>query len=54
VSLKEAAKAQLTTAVTAKASTQVKDNIINKEEGKLDKQYAAIKINYKTEVISKE
>ena len=52
VSLKEAVKAQLTAVVIIEASTQVKDNIINKEEGKLD--YTAIKIDYKTKVISKE
>jgi len=51
--LKEAAKAQLTTIVAAEASTQVEDYMINKEEEELDKQYAAIKINYKTKVISK-
>ena len=54
VSLKEAAKAQLATTVAVEASTQVEDNIINKEEEELDKQYAAIKINYETKVISKE
>jgi len=31
----------------------VEDHIINKEEEELDKQYTAIKINYKTKVISK-
>ena len=36
VSLKEAAKAQFTTAVAAEASAQVEDDIINKEEGELD------------------
>ena len=51
LSLKEAAKARLTTA--AEASTQVEDYIINKEEEELDKQYAAIKINSKTKVIGK-
>ena len=54
VSLKEAAKAQLATTVAVEASAQVEDNIINKEEEELDKQYAAIKINYETKVISKE
>ena len=54
MSLKEAAKAQLTTAVTAEASTQVEDNMINKEEGELDKQYTAIEIDYKTKVISEK
>ena len=54
VSLKKAAKAQLVAAVTAKVSAQVEDDIINKEEGELDKQYIAIEIDYKTEVISKE
>jgi len=48
----EAAKAQLATAVTAKAPGQVEDHIINEEE-ELDKQYMAIKINYKAKVISK-
>jgi hypothetical protein len=46
VSLKEAAKAQLAATVAVKASTQVEDDVINKEEGELDKQYAAIKIDY--------
>ena len=54
VSLKEAAKAQLAAAVAAEASTQVEDDVINEEEGELDKQYAAIKIDYETEVNSKE
>ena len=36
VSLKETAKAQLTAAVTTKASAYVKDNVINKEEGELN------------------
>ena len=54
VSLKEAVKAQLTAAVTAGVSVQGEDNIIDKEEGELDKQYAAIKIDYKTKVIGKE
>ena len=51
MSLKEAAKARLAAAVAVEASTQVEDYIINEEE-KLDKQYAAIKINFKTKVIS--
>ena len=50
VSLKEAAKAWLAAAVAAEASTQVEDDVINEEEGELDKQYAAIKIDYETEV----
>ena len=54
VSLKEAAKAQLAAAAAAEASAQVKDDVINKEEGELGKQYVAIKINYKTEVIDEE
>jgi len=54
VSLKEAAKAQFATAVAIKAFTQVEDDVINKEEGELDKQYVAIEINYKTEVIGEE
>ena len=53
ISLKETVKAQLTTIVITKVSAQVKDNIINKEEEELDKQYTAIKINYKVKVISK-
>jgi len=52
MSLKEAAKVQLATVVTAEVSAQVED-IINKEEEELDKQYTAIKINCKVEVISK-
>ena len=54
VSLKEAAKARLATAVAVEVSAQVEDDVINKEEGEPDKQYAAIKINYKTKVIGKE
>ena len=54
VSLKEAVKAWLAAAVAIEASAQIKDDVINKEEGGLDKQYAAIKINYKTEVNGKE
>ena len=53
MSLKEAAKARLAAAVAAEASAQVKDDVIN-EEGELDKQYAAIEINYVTKAISKE
>ena len=54
MSLKKMAKAQLAAAVAAKVFAQVKDNVINKEEGKLDEQYAVIKIDYKTEVIGEE
>ena len=54
VSLKEAVKAWLAAVVAVEASSQVKDDVINEEEGELDKQYAAIKINYETEVNSKE
>ena len=54
VFLKEAVKAQLSAVVATEASTQVEDDIINKEEGKLDKQYTAIKIDYKTKAISEE
>ena len=54
VSLKGAVKARLTATVAIEASTQIKDDIINKEEGELDKQYAAIKINYETKVNGKE
>jgi len=53
ISLKEAAKARLATAVAAEASTQVEDYMINKEEEELDKQYTAIKIDYETKVIGK-
>ena len=53
ISLKEAAKARLAV-VTAEASTQVEDYMIDEEEEELDKQYAAIEIDYKTKVISKE
>jgi len=53
VSLKEAAKAQLAAAVAAEASAHVEDDVINEEE-ELEGQYTAIKIDYKTEVISKE
>ena len=52
MSLKEAAKARLA-AVAAEASTQVEDYMIDEEEEELDKQYAAIEIDYKTEVIGK-
>ena len=54
VSLKEAAKAWLAAAVTTEASAQVEDDVINKEEGELDRQYTAIEINYETKVIGKE
>ena len=54
VSLKEAAKAQLATTVATEASAQVEDNVINEEKGELDKQYTAIKINYKTKIIGEE
>ena len=54
VSLKKAAKARLTTTVTAEASAQVEDDVIDEEEGELDKQYTAIKINYETKVNGKE
>ena len=37
VSLKEAVKAQLAAAVAVEASTQVEDDVINKEEGEPDK-----------------
>ena len=53
VSLKKAAKARLATAVATEAFAQVKDDVIN-EEGELDEQYMAIKIDYKTEVINEE
>jgi len=48
---KGAAKARLTAAVAAEATTQVKDDVTNKEEEKLDKQYTAIRINYENKVI---
>ena len=54
VSLKEAVKAWLAAAVAVEASAQIKDGIINKEKRGLDKQYAAIKINYETKVIGEE
>ena len=54
VSLKEAAKAWLATAVTAEASAQVEDDVIDEEEGELDEQYTAIEIDYETEVIGEE
>ena len=53
MSLKEAAKAQLAATVAAEASAQVEDDVIDEEEGKLDEQYAAIKINYNNKVIGK-
>jgi hypothetical protein len=37
-------------AVAVEAAAQVEDDITNEEEEKLDKQYAAIKIDYKNEV----
>jgi len=54
VSLKEAAKAWLAAAVAIEASNQVEDDVINKEKEELDKQYAAIKIDYETKVIGEE
>ena len=48
--LKEAVKAWL---VAAEAFTQVEDYIVNEEEEELNKQYTAIKIDYKTKVIGK-
>jgi len=53
VSLKEAAKAQLAAAVAVEASAHVEDDVINEEE-ELEGQYAAIKIDYETEVISED
>ena len=53
MSLKEATKAQLAATVAVKVSNQVEDDIID-EEGKLNKQYIVIKIDYETEVIGKE
>ena len=47
--LKEAAKARL---AAAEAAAQVEDDVTNEEEEKLNKQYAAIEIDYKNEVIS--
>ena len=49
--LKEAAKAQLAATITVEAAAQVEDNVTNEEEKRLDEQYAAIKIDYKNEVI---
>ena len=54
VSLKEAVKAQLAAIVVVEASAQVEDNMIDKKEGELDKQYTVIEIDYKTEVIGKK
>jgi hypothetical protein len=54
VSLKEAAKARLTAAVGTKASAQAEDDVIDEEEGELDKQYTTIEIDYETEVIGEE
>lgn len=48
VPLKEAVKAP---AVAAEAAAQVEDDMTDKEEEKLDKQYAAIKIDYENKVI---
>ena len=53
MSLKEAAKARFAAAVVAEASAQVEDDVID-EEGELDEQYAAIEIDYETEVIGEE
>ena len=50
--LKEAVKARLATAIAVEIVAQVEDGVTNKEE-ELDKQYTAIKINYKNGVISK-
>ena len=54
MSFKEAVKAWLATAVATEASAQVEDNVIDKEEGELNKQYTAIEIDYKTKVIGEE
>ena len=54
MSLKEVANARLTAAVAAEACAQVEDNVINEEEEELEKEYAAIKIDYEAEVISKK
>ena len=51
VPLKEAAKAQLAATVAVEAAAQVEDDVTNKEEEKLDKQYAAIEIGYENKVI---
>ena len=53
MSLRGVTKAQLTAAVAAEASAQVGDDVIN-QEGELDEQYAAIKIDYRTEAIGEE
>ena len=46
--------AWLAAAVAAEASAQVEDDVINKKEGELDEQYAAIKIDYEIEVVGEE
>ena len=49
--LKEAAKARFAAAIAAEAAAQAESDMTDEEEDKLDKQYAAIEINYKNEVI---
>ena len=51
--LKEGAKAWLAAAVAAEAAAQVEGDVTDKEEVKLDEQYAAIEIDYKNKVIGK-
>jgi len=53
VPLKEAAKARLAAAVAVEVAAQAEDDVTNKEEEKLDKQYVVIKINYEKKVIGK-
>ena len=51
IPLKKAAKARLAAAITVEAAAQVEDDITDEEEERLNKQYTAIKIDYKNEVI---
>ena len=50
--LKEAAKAQLTATVATEVAAQLKDDVTDEEEKKLNEQYTAIEIDYENEVIS--
>ena len=45
---------RLATTITAEAAAQVEDDVTNKEEEELDKQYTAIKIDYEIEVVGEE
>ena len=53
MSLEGAAKARLAAAVAVEASAKVGDDVTN-QEGELDEQYTAIKIDYGTEAIGAE